>query len=211
MGLAKKHRKKYVSHKKRWDKKTIEDEAVLMNDYALKNKKAIRKVEKRLSDYKKIAKSLNKNPETKESQEAKNFINKLKYKGFLDQSAESLDEVLDIGIRNILDRRLANIVYKNRMARTPSQARQFIVHGHILVKENYVDSPSYLVSLEEEPQVQFKEGSSLNNESHPERVLAAGGMVEVEEMEQIPLKSEDKTFDEKEAELDDEELPEEAE
>ena len=212
MGLPIRHRKKFISHKKRWDKKTIDDEAILMNDYALKNKKAIRKVEKRLSNYKKIAKSLNRTPQSKESEEAKNFIEKLKFMGFLDQSAESLDEVLDITVRNILERRLSNILYKNKMARTPSQARQFIVHGHVLVNGKFVDSPSYLVSLKEEPTVTFKEGSSLSNESHPERVLAAGGMVEVEEMEQIPLKKEgDTTFDEKEAELDDEELPEEVE
>ncbi|MFW6285545.1 MAG: 30S ribosomal protein S4 [Nanoarchaeota archaeon] len=208
MGLAKKHRKKFISHKKRWDKKTIEDESILMNDYSLKNKKAIRKVELKLSNYKKIAKSLNTNIQTKQSDEAKQFIEKLKTLGFLDPSAQSLDEVLDIQIRDILDRRLSNILYKNKMARTPAQSRQFIVHGHVLVGNQCVNSPSYTVSLLEEPLIKFKNESSLNNESHPERVLASGGMVEVEEMEKIPLNKKEEDFDKKEAKLDDEEISE---
>lgn len=208
MGLPIKHRKKFISHKKRWDKQTIVDEAVLVSDYALKNKKEIRKVEAQLSRYKGIAKSLNRTTETKESSEAKNFIEKLKSKGFLDLNAQTLDEVLDINIRDLLERRLSNLLYKNKFARTPSQARQFVVHGHVLVGDKCINSPSYLVSLAEEAEIGFKNGSSLASEQHPERVLASGGMIEVEEMAKIPLQTEEKSFDEKEAELDDEELPE---
>ena len=208
MGAPIKHRKKYISHKKRWDKQTIVDEAVLVKDYALKNKKEIRKVEAELSKLKGIAKDLNRDVQTKESEQAKHFIEKLKVKGFLSTEATSLDEVLDITVRDILDRRLSNILYKNKLARTPSQARQFIVHGHVLVAGKCVNSPSYLVSLTEEVEVGFAQNSNLANEEHPERVLAAGGMVEVEEMEEIPLKDEKESFDEKEAKLDDEEQDE---
>ena len=211
MGAPIKHRKKYISHKKRWDKQTIEEEAVLKNDYALKNKKEIRRVEASLSKLKSIAKDLNRNKQTKESEEAQHFIAKLKVQGFLAPDAQSLDEVLDINVRDILDRRLSNILYKNKLARTARQARQFIVHGHVLVKDKCINSPSYLVTLEEEPQVTFVNNSTLSNEQHPERVVAAGGMVEVEEMEKIPLNTEEESFDEKEAKLDDEEQSEVAE
>lgn len=208
MGLPNKHRKKYVSHKKRWDKSTIEHEMVIVSDYALKNKKEIRKVEALLSKYKKIAKSLNRTIQTKESEQAKHFIEKLKALGFLSIEAQSLDEVLDINIRDILDRRLSNILYKNKLARTPAQARQFIVHGHVMVGDSCITSPSYLVSLLLEPVVGYKDNSTIADETHPERVLAAGGMVEVEEMEKIPLTDAKGSFDEKEAKLDDEEVNE---
>lgn len=208
MGLPIKHRKKFVSHKKRWDKTVIVEEKELVKEYALKNKKEIRKVELLLSKYKRIAKSLNRNQELKQSLRAKNFIEKLKKQGFLSLEAVSLDEVLDIQIRNILDRRLSNILYKNKLARTPGQARQFIVHSHVLVNGKCVNSPSYLTSLDEEGLIEFSQNSNLANPEHPERALAKGGMQEVEEMEEIPLKSEDKSFDEKEAELDDEETDE---
>lgn len=208
MGAPIKHRKTFISHKKRWDKQTIEEEAILVKDYALKNKKEIRKVEAKLSKLKSIAKNLNKNQLTKESDEAQNFIAKLKAQGFLSPEAQSLDEVLDITVRDILDRRLSNILYRNKLARTPRQARQFVVHGHVIVSNRCVSSPSYLVTLSEETEVSFVGNSTLANEEHPERVIAAGGMVEVEEMEEIPLKSDDESFDEKEAKLDEEEQDE---
>lgn len=171
MGLPIKHRKKFVSHKKRWDKQTIVDEAVLVNDYSLKNKKEIRKVEFLVSKYKGIAKSLNRNSETKNSAEAKHFIEKLKALGYLNSEATSLDEVLDIGLRDILERRLSNILYKNKLARSPRQARQFIVHEHVTVDGKVISSPSYSVTLAQEATVGFVSNSTLADENHPERNL----------------------------------------
>lgn len=210
MGLAKKQRKKYVSHKQRWHKATILEEDSLVKDYALKNKKEIRKVEKLIKKFKKIAKNFNRDAETTSSTEAKQFMDSLKAKGFLSQDAESMDEVLDIKPRDILERRLTTIVYKHKMAKSASQARQFIVHRHVKVAGRLVDSPSYLVPLAEEQEVVFLEKSALANEAHPERALESHGVAEeLEEIEETPLKEqEEQTFDEKEAELDDEEVDE---
>ena len=207
MGAPVKIRKKYVSHKKRWDENVIKDEAVLVTDYALKNKREIRKVELQISKFKKIAKSFNKNLQTKESVEAKNFIESLKAKGFLNVEANSLDEILDITLRNILDRRLSNILYVNKLSRTPMQARQFIVHRHVKVGGKLIDSPSFLVSLKEEATIEFKTSSSLVNENHPERVLAAGGIIEeiVKQESLAENASEKSNFDEKEDILEEEE------
>lgn len=47
---------------------------------------------------------------------------------------------------NLLERRLDNVVYRLKMATTRTQARQIIVHGHILVNGLRVSSPSYLVN-----------------------------------------------------------------
>ncbi len=206
MGLPIKHRKKYISHKKRWDKSTIEEEAILVKDYGLKNKKEIRKVELELSKYKTLAKSFNKSAETKSSPEAKNFIEKLKAKGYLNVDASSLDEVLDIGIRDILERRLSNIIYKNKLAKSPKQARQFITHKHILVAGRMVDSPSYSVSLLEETQISFKEGSSLADEEHPERKMVIEGISQIEE--ETPEVEKKSSFEENEEFRDEEEVDE---
>lgn len=46
----------------------------------------------------------------------------------------------------LLERRLDNIVYRLKMAKTREQARQMVVHGHILVNDKRVHSPSYLVA-----------------------------------------------------------------
>ncbi len=178
MGLPIKHRKTYVSHKKRWDKSTILEEAKVVEDYALKNKKEIRKIEFMLSKFKTIAKSFNSLENANESEDAKKFITSLKSKGFLSAESNTLDDVLNITIRDILDRRLSNIVYKLKLARSPKQARQFVVHRHVRVGGKVIDSPSALISLAQEASIEFRESSSLHDEEHPERKLADEGIVE---------------------------------
>jgi small subunit ribosomal protein S4 len=51
---------------------------------------------------------------------------------------------------SLLERRLDNVVYRTKLASTRAQARQIIVHGHILINGKKVYSPSYLVNLGEE-------------------------------------------------------------
>lgn len=209
MGLAIKQRKKYVSHKKRWDKKTIVDEEVLVNDYALKSKTEIRRYELLLSKYKGLAKDMNSKAESKEGEGAKHFIEKLKASGILTTDATSLDEVLDIKVRNLLERRLSNIVYKQGLAKSPLQARQFVVHGHVKVGGKLVTAPSYLVTLAEEATVEFDTYSNLADENHPERRVGGDGMEAAqEEMAETPVAHSKDSFDEKEDMLDEEELDE---
>jgi small subunit ribosomal protein S4 len=45
----------------------------------------------------------------------------------------------------LLERRLDNVVYRLRFASSRSQARQVVLHGHILVNGKKVNIPSYLV------------------------------------------------------------------
>lgn len=48
---------------------------------------------------------------------------------------------------SLLERRLDNVVYRLKMAVSRSQARQIVVHGHVLVNGKKVHTPSYLVSV----------------------------------------------------------------
>ncbi len=50
---------------------------------------------------------------------------------------------------SLLERRLDNTLYKLKLATSRAQARQLIVHGHILVNGKKVYSPSYLVSVDD--------------------------------------------------------------
>jgi small subunit ribosomal protein S4 len=47
----------------------------------------------------------------------------------------------------LLERRLDSVVYRLKMAISCSQARQMIVHGHVLVNGVRVTKPSYTVSI----------------------------------------------------------------
>lgn len=51
---------------------------------------------------------------------------------------------------SMLERRLDNVVYKLKLSVTRTQARQNIVHGHILVNGKKVYSPSFLVKIGDE-------------------------------------------------------------
>jgi len=47
----------------------------------------------------------------------------------------------------MLERRLDNVVYRMGLAGSRTQARQFVLHGHIRVKGHKVNIPSYLVDV----------------------------------------------------------------
>jgi small subunit ribosomal protein S4 len=49
----------------------------------------------------------------------------------------------------LLERRLDNVVYRLRFAVSRSQARQLVLHGHVLVNGKRVNIPSYLVRPED--------------------------------------------------------------
>jgi small subunit ribosomal protein S4 len=50
----------------------------------------------------------------------------------------------------MLERRLDNVVWRIGLASSRSQARQIVLHGHILVNGKKVNIPSYLVNVGEE-------------------------------------------------------------
>lgn len=51
---------------------------------------------------------------------------------------------------SLLERRLDNVVYRLKLSVSRAQARQNIVHGHILVNGKKVYSPSFLVKIGDE-------------------------------------------------------------
>jgi len=51
---------------------------------------------------------------------------------------------------SMLERRLDNVLYRLKLATTRKQARQVIVHGHVLVNGKKVYSPSFQVSVNDE-------------------------------------------------------------
>ncbi|HCC37775.1 MAG TPA: 30S ribosomal protein S4 [Treponema sp.] len=57
----------------------------------------------------------------------------------------------------LLERRLDNVVYRLRFATSRSQARQIVLHGHVLVNGKRVTIPSYLIKPEDE--ISVREGS----------------------------------------------------
>lgn len=82
------------------------------------------------------------------------------FKRFFEEAIKS-KEATGEALLSMLERRLDNVVYRLKLATTRRQARQIVVHGHILVNGSRVYSPSFLVAVEDEvsfaPQVTIKE------------------------------------------------------
>ena len=170
MGDPKRQKNKYSRPSHPWQASRIREEAVLMDNYALKNKKEIWKAASFIKKYKNKAKQIIASKSAQAKLEEKQILSKLIKLNLLPQDSK-IEDVLDLNITTVLERRLQTLVYKKGFARTPSQARQFIIHGHITLNGNGLNLPSYLVSLEEEPFIGFYSTSALKNEEHPERKI----------------------------------------
>ena len=63
--------------------------------------------------------------------------------------ANRMEGVPGENLLSLLERRLDNVIYRLKLAVTRTQARQMIVHGHVLVNGKKVYSPSYLASIKD--------------------------------------------------------------
>jgi small subunit ribosomal protein S4 len=169
LGDPKRQRKKYETPRFLWRKDTLQEELKLLGQYGLRNKHELWRHETSLSKYRGIARSLiGKTPEERTKMENELLI-KLKKIGVLQETA-ALDNVLDLTIEDMLERRLQTLVFRKSLAKTSYQARQLITHGHILIGNRRITIPSYIVSREEEAQITYSTQSNLANPSHPTRV-----------------------------------------
>lgn len=172
MGDPKKLKKKYLTPSHPWNKTAIEAESILKKEYGLTTKKEIYLANTFLKKYKDLTKNLIANKTTQAETEKKLVIAKLQKYGLLPTGA-SLDHILSLEPKNILERRLQTVLFRKGLARTVKQARQFITHRHVTVGDKEITSPAHMLTLEEESKLAFKMKSSFSNVDHPERVNVA--------------------------------------
>jgi len=97
---------------------------------------------------------------TKLSEYGKQLLEKQKVKEMYGMRETQFRRFFDLAVKlkgapgsnllSLLERRLDNVLYRLKLASTRAQARQIIVHGHVMVGPNKVYSPSYLVEIGEE-------------------------------------------------------------
>ena len=80
-----------------------------------------------------------------------------------------LEDVLGLSVKSILERRLQSIFMRKGLSKSSKQARQFIKHQLVMIKDKIVDVPSYIVNIEEENAISFSALSPFENSEHPER------------------------------------------
>lgn len=154
MGDIKKPRKKYEPPFQAWDKSRLEKEGKWMKMYALKNKRELYIAQTFLRKKRRTARLLLALPLEQRIQRERELLDSLARIGLLNKTA-GLDAVLSLTEDALLERRLQTIAWRKGLSNTPSQARQFIVHGHISVNGHRVNAPGYLVDLSEEKNVGY--------------------------------------------------------
>ncbi len=171
MGKPKFSRKKFETPSHPWQEKRIQEENELITKYGLKNKKEIWKAETRLRRYRSQARELLASISTGDEQskkESKQLIDHLSRINVLPPNS-TLDDVLALETESILSRRLQTITYLKGFSSTPKQARQLISHGHIAINGRKVTVPSYIVTKNEESDIEYTNASPLNDSMHPAR------------------------------------------
>lgn len=166
MGDPKRQRKKYETPKYPYSRVKLDAELKLLGEYGLRNKREIWRHHFVLSKYRTMARELLGKPSEERTRIEKQLLDKLLSLKIVPENA-TLDDVLDLSIENILERRLQTLVFKLGLSKTPGQARQLITHGHISIKGKKVTSPSYTVTTDEEQFIEYASTSPLTKADHP--------------------------------------------
>ncbi len=169
MGDPKRQRRKFETPRFPWRKDILQEELKLLGTFGLRNKHELWRSETMLSKFRGIARSLiGRTPEERVKMENE-LLTRLKKLGVLQETAV-LDDVLDLSIEDILERRLQTIVFRKSLTKTIHQARQLVTHGHITIENRRVTVPGYIVSRKEEQAITYATQSQFVNPAHPTRV-----------------------------------------
>ena len=111
--------------------------------------------------------------------------------GLVDQSS-TLDDVLSLQVNDLLSRRLQTMAQRKLFFKTPYQARQAIVHGHVMIGDSIVTIPSYIVKIEEENKIRLTPESSFNQTlSEPKSDLGSPETENLESETNVESKNEE--------------------
>ena len=166
MGDPKRARKKYETPSHPWWGERIAEETKLQREYALKNKREIWRFRTILRGYRARARECTGLRGEVAEKQSKELISKLYRLGVLKKKDSTLDDVLSLGLKDFLERRLQTIVFRKGMAHSMKHSRQLITHGHVSVRQKKVLSPNYIVEINLEPTVSFSPISKISA-SHP--------------------------------------------
>jgi small subunit ribosomal protein S4 len=177
LGDPKKQRKKYATPRHPWRRDQLDVELRLMGEYGLRNKRELWRYKTMLSEMRGIARSLLAKSGSEREKSERDFLSRLRKMGLAGETT-SIDDTLDLDIRDLLERRLQTIVFRGGLAGSPSQARQLISHGHVAVGEHVVTVPGYLVAKADDERVNYATESALAKSDHPARQSLKGQAAE---------------------------------
>jgi small subunit ribosomal protein S4 len=169
MGDPRRQRRKHETPRFPWRTDVLQSELKLIGQYGLRNKRELWRHKTTLSRFRELARSLLGMPAEQRQRIEKQLLDRLNRLGILAETAV-LDDVLDLAIEDLLERRLQTMVFSKGLAKSVYQARQLITHGHIAIDGKRVPSPSYIVLKDDEAKLAYAPTSNLSKSDHPIRL-----------------------------------------
>ena len=169
MGDPKKQRKKFSKPSHPWQKERILAEQELLKAYGLRRKYEIWKMDSLLRKFLNRAKTLIAERSLQAELEKKQLLERLYSLGLLKKDSK-IEDVLNLALKDVMERRLQTLLCRKQMARTMLQSRQLITHEHIAIGSRKITAPSYLVSVNEEPQIKLVHSINLTPIPKEEKV-----------------------------------------
>ena len=154
MGDPKKQKKKFSHPGHPWQKERIEEERELLKQYGLRRKYEIWKMDSMLKKFLHRAKIIIGEKSSQSDMEKKQMLDRLSSLGLLKKESK-VEDVLNLKLKDVMERRLQTLIVRKQMAGTMRQARQFITHEHVAIGAKKITAPSYLVSVNEEPNIKL--------------------------------------------------------
>lgn len=161
MGDPPKLRNKYQGPKKLWAKERVLRDKQLKKEYGLKSMSELWAADSLLRKARREARRLLSLSDEERQEDSPKLLSSLARNAMLKEGS-SIEDVLGLEVRTVLDRRLQTIVVRKGLARTFKQARQLITHGFIGVDGRRVTVPSYHVSLTAEPSVGYTKSIDIS-------------------------------------------------
>ena len=160
MGDPKYPRKTWRKPKRPLNYELKMEELQTLGTFGLRTKKELWKAHTELSRVRQQARSLLALTQKVRDEKEPILLKSLSRIGLISTEA-TLDDVLNLKPTDLLARRLQTIVSSKLGFKTPYQARQAVIHGHIMIGERKIDIPSYTVTVEEESSIHFTPESKI--------------------------------------------------
>ena len=133
-----------------WTTDQLNAELYVMGSYGLRNKRELWKAQTEVARIRNQARALLALSSEARSEKEKRLLNFLNRLGLVNEGA-TLDDILNLKVEDLLERRLQTIIMKKSGTKSPYQARQIV--SHVSIGNRKVNIPGYLVRTDEEPQI----------------------------------------------------------